>query len=39
VTRLLTGLEADGHVRRQGRHLLLLDPSRLAAVFGLGGEV
>jgi CRP-like cAMP-binding protein len=33
VTRLLGALEAEGHIRRRGRHLVVCDPRRLATLF------
>lgn len=35
VTRALATLEADGHIRRDRRHIIVTDPARLRAAFGL----
>lgn len=35
VTRRLATLEAEGHLRREGRRLVLTDPARLREAYGL----
>ena len=35
VSRQLAGLEADRHIRREGRRIVVSDPVRLAETFGL----